>query len=320
MTDHLIHIGFPKTGSNYLRAWYRRHPQLEYADGGIAGFHNVFQLAKRGAAPRPGVRYHVTSAEHLSAPTADAGDPVHTYQAERWSGVVQAQSATCDLLAGLFGTARILCLTRGFRSMILSSYSQFVRAGGTLGFTEFCDSIHDDPSGVVWDYDRLLTLYRRAFLPRRCSSCPTSCCATILHDSFGNWRAGSVSIDAKPRPIASTPRSRQRRSSGIPGSLVRSQRHRSAAGCGAGSSAGTSVRRWRTVIERRFESPRSWPRQHRSASLTSPTPASTACAGKLKRCAASALHTLRGRLPPPLACISIIWQLVAAAEAGWKTY
>lgn len=165
MIGHLIHIGFPKTGSNALRAWFRSHPQLEYADGGIAGFHNVFQLAKRGAVPRAGVRHYVTSAEHLSVPTANAGDPVHTVDRDGWVEIPQAQSAACDLLAGLFGSARILCVTRGFRSMVLSSYSQFVRAGGTLGLTEFCDSIHANPSGNVWHYDRVLALYRHAFAP-----------------------------------------------------------------------------------------------------------------------------------------------------------
>ena len=162
MTGHLIHIGYPKTGSNYLRAWFRRHPQLEYSDGGIAGFQNVYQMAKRGALPASGVRYHVTSAEHLSVPTPNAGDPVHTYERHRWTGIPQAQSATCELLAGLFGSARVLCVTRGFRSMVVSSYSQFVRAGGTAGFPEFCDSIRAD---LVWNYDRVLELYRRAFSP-----------------------------------------------------------------------------------------------------------------------------------------------------------
>jgi hypothetical protein len=71
----------------------------------------------------------------------------------------------CDVLAGLFGSARVLCVTRGFRSMVLSSYSQFVRAGGTTDFPEFCESLRADPAGLVFDYDRMLALYRRAFSP-----------------------------------------------------------------------------------------------------------------------------------------------------------
>jgi hypothetical protein len=165
MTGHLIHIGFPKTGSNYLRAWFRRHPQLEYADGGIAGFQSVYQMAKRGVLPNPGVRYHVTSAEQLSVPTTNAGDAVETYQRHPWAGIPEAQSSMCALLAGLFGSARVLCVTRGFPSMVVSSYSQFVRAGGAAGFPEFCESIQSDPAGLVWDYDRVLALYRRAFSP-----------------------------------------------------------------------------------------------------------------------------------------------------------
>src|SRR5262249_37217403 len=42
MTGHLIHIGYPKTGSNFLRAWFAQHPQLAYADGGIAGFLDAY--------------------------------------------------------------------------------------------------------------------------------------------------------------------------------------------------------------------------------------------------------------------------------------
>jgi len=165
VTGHLIHIGFPKTGSNFLRAWFRCHPQLEFADGGIAGFPNVYQMVKRGALPASGVRYHVTSAEHLSVPTVSAGDAVDVYEQHRWDDIPQAQSAMCELLAGLFGSARVLCVTRGFRSMVLSSYSQFVRAGGAIDFPEFCDSIRANPASLVWNYDRMLAMYRRAFSP-----------------------------------------------------------------------------------------------------------------------------------------------------------
>lgn len=170
MTGHLIHIGFPKTGSNYLRAWFRRHPQLEYAGGGIAGFQNVYQMAKRAALPASSVRYHVTSAEHFSIPNPNAGDPVHTFERHRWTNVPEAQNAMCDLLAGLFGSARVLCVTRGFRTMIVSSYSEFVRSGGTMDFPEFCDSIRLNPG--VWDYDRMLATYRRAFSPAQVKFMP----------------------------------------------------------------------------------------------------------------------------------------------------
>jgi hypothetical protein len=163
VTGHLIHIGFPKTGSNSLRGWFQRHPQLAYVDGGIAGFQSVYQMAKRGARPESGVRYHVTSAEHLSMPTVSAGDPADTLHRDSRAGIPEAQRATCDLLAGLFAAARVLCVTRGFRSMIFSSYSQFVRAGGTADLLQFCESIR--AADVVWDYDRLLALYRRAFSP-----------------------------------------------------------------------------------------------------------------------------------------------------------
>ena len=76
--------------------------------------------------------------------------------------IPEAQTATCELLAGLFGSARVLCVTRGFRSMVFSSYSQFVRSGGTTGFPEFCDSIR--AADLVWDYDRVLAPNRTALV------------------------------------------------------------------------------------------------------------------------------------------------------------
>jgi hypothetical protein len=50
MSRHLVHIGYPKAGSTYLQRWFASHPQLAYREGGIAGFPNVYALARDGAA------------------------------------------------------------------------------------------------------------------------------------------------------------------------------------------------------------------------------------------------------------------------------
>ena len=46
MTGHLIHIGYAKAGSSFLRSWFAQHPQLAYAEGGIAGFPDVHALVR----------------------------------------------------------------------------------------------------------------------------------------------------------------------------------------------------------------------------------------------------------------------------------
>ena len=144
MTGHLIHIGFPKTGSNYLRRWFASHPQLAYADGGIAGFPNVYAMAR----PAAGIWYRVTSYEGLATPLP----ALH---------LAGPQAEVCTMLAELFPGARVLMLTRGYRSMVVSSYSQYVRGGGDEDFSGFCGQIlrSDNP----WHYDRVARLYESAF-------------------------------------------------------------------------------------------------------------------------------------------------------------
>lgn len=160
MTDHLIHIGYPKAGSTFLQRWFEAHPQLAYAEGGIAGYGNVYAMVGQAAAPTEAVRCRVTSCESLSIPRANSGrSPFDRWQsgADRASA---AEAEACAALASLFPKAGVLVVTRGFRSMILSSYSQYVRTGGALGLETFALSAGNAGS---WDYDRLIGRYRAAF-------------------------------------------------------------------------------------------------------------------------------------------------------------
>jgi hypothetical protein len=68
MTGHLIHIGYAKAGSNFLRSWFARHSQLAYAPGGIAGFHDIYSLARESASQGRRPLYRVTSSEGLATP------------------------------------------------------------------------------------------------------------------------------------------------------------------------------------------------------------------------------------------------------------
>jgi hypothetical protein len=146
---HLIHIGYAKSGSSFLRRWFAGHPEIAYLPNRFAGIGQFADLVGEAA----GIRLRVTSSEILASPRLPRGDP----QPGAFSA---AQAHVCGALAELFPTAQILIVTRGFRSMIMSSYSQYVRSGGSKSLQEVAgDAYREDP----WDYDALVGMYRARF-------------------------------------------------------------------------------------------------------------------------------------------------------------
>ncbi|HEX8282928.1 MAG TPA: sulfotransferase [Pyrinomonadaceae bacterium] len=166
MAQHLIHIGYPKTGSTFLQAWFERHPEFRYAPGGLSGFHNVYEVARPDETP---YKFYVTSFEGLSTPHAYAGEVRLDFggaRAPRDERVKDNQRAVCSLLASLYPHSRVLVMTRGFRAMILSAYSQSVRMGARLHLAEMCRELADrlrDDARHYYDYDYLIKLYVEAF-------------------------------------------------------------------------------------------------------------------------------------------------------------
>jgi len=160
MAGHLIHIGYPKTGSNFLKLWFEAHPEIAYERPGIAGFRDVYALVRQCAAPPGDVRCRVTSSEVLATPHVHAGRLGMAQASERTRTDPEAQARACALLSGLFPTAHVLLVTRGFRSVLMSGYSQYVRSGGEADFPG-----PNDPDGgsSAWNYDHLVDLYSRAY-------------------------------------------------------------------------------------------------------------------------------------------------------------
>jgi hypothetical protein len=165
MRKHLIHIGFAKAGSTLLQRWFEEHPQMLYEEGRLGGVRDIFHLARQATEGIPPELVRVSSSETLASPTPWAGERIG-YRGERrppdprtWTKV------GCDELVDLFPNAYILLVTRGFRSVMLSSYSQYVRTGGTDEFfalnPEFGSPTHR--SHGAWDYDRLIAVYREKF-------------------------------------------------------------------------------------------------------------------------------------------------------------
>ena len=168
MAQHLIHVGYPKAGSKFLQAWFERHPELRYVPGGLGGYRNVYDLARpAGGGP---YTYFVTSAEDLTSPNRSAGDlplDVPTEWREKLGRVKSDQAHVCEVLRSLFPGSRILIVTRGFRGIIMSGYSQYVRAGGVLRTTKALpEDVRADAHSFVheyFDFDYLIRLYGEAF-------------------------------------------------------------------------------------------------------------------------------------------------------------
>lgn len=159
VTEHLIHIGYPKSGSSYLQNWFRNHPQMRYVEGGFAGAANIHDFVSQAFDDDTAYRWRVTRDEGLSVPNRDFGRP----PGSAWPSSAEVRAAqfrACERLATLFPTAHILIVTRGFRTALLSSYSQYVRRGGDVDFALYQAGY---PTFAPLNYDALIAAYRSAF-------------------------------------------------------------------------------------------------------------------------------------------------------------
>jgi len=73
--------------------------------------------------------------------------------AERFSA---KQREVCEILRTLFPRSLVLVVTRGYRGMVRSAYSQYVRSGGTLDLPGMCRGLAGrlgDEEHHYYDYD-----------------------------------------------------------------------------------------------------------------------------------------------------------------------
>jgi hypothetical protein len=114
-------------------------------------------------------KYYVASFEGLSMPIRSAGG-VHLdfiyARPVRETRVKEKQAAVCSVVRTLYPGSRVLIITRGFKGMLTSVYSQCVRLGGRLHLDDAC---RDFAEGLrvndehYWDFDYFIRLYGEAF-------------------------------------------------------------------------------------------------------------------------------------------------------------
>lgn len=158
---HLLHVGYPKTGSKFLQRWFAAHPEIVFAHWGIAGFGDAHEMMAAATDGAPAA-WHVTSHEALLTPLSEYRD--------LGAGGIELPNRTdqrraCKTLATIFPKSRILIVTRGHEALLRSFYAELVLGGACYSFAEFCDVLLDEVEAGTdtFDPDAAIDAYAEAF-------------------------------------------------------------------------------------------------------------------------------------------------------------
>lgn len=181
MPSVLVHIGYHKTGSRWLRHLFFGNPATGYGWVDKAGEEHP---VRRLVAARP-FEFDADASraefEPLIAKIVDAGlSPAVSFErlsGNPFSGGYDSKEIA-DRLVQVFPDARILVVIREQRSMIVSTYKQYVREGGAMGVTKFMQPPTSRSMRIPWfdfryfEYHHLLGYYRRLFGDERVLALP----------------------------------------------------------------------------------------------------------------------------------------------------
>jgi hypothetical protein len=168
----LIHIGYHKTGTNWLQRHFFGDPRtgLQWV-GKSGGDHPVRQLVQARPLEFDAAVSRAQFAPLLERAWAEGLTPVVSY--ERLSGHPFSGGHDSKEIAGrlreVFPEAKVMVVIREQRSMILSTYKQYVKAGGPLSLSGFLAPPRSPSRRVPWfdlrhfEYHHLLRHYRSVF-------------------------------------------------------------------------------------------------------------------------------------------------------------
>jgi hypothetical protein len=145
----VIHIGFSKCASTYLRALFRAHPEIHLVFK--SGFFIPFlsgtmtfsdYLALFSDSDRV---VNVESDEHLVLPGFHPELGVRTTNLAEFASVA-------DRIRASLPDIRIIMVVRNQASLMISRYSEYLIGGGSLGFPEFTSKLMGDQSAANAHY------------------------------------------------------------------------------------------------------------------------------------------------------------------------
>ena len=167
----VLHVGFSKCGSSYLRAFFSAHPKIDLV--WKSGFFTPEFFTPNPSRPTSFAEYQamfgsqagllpVESDEHLTMPS------VHPALGVRGTNIADFERLM-NRISQLLPGAKIIMVIRNQASLMLSRYSEYLIAGGKVGFEEFATGL----MGVRGEgnhffqnyYFEMISILRRHFAP-----------------------------------------------------------------------------------------------------------------------------------------------------------
>jgi hypothetical protein len=157
---HLIHIGYPRTGSTYLRYYFTNSKFFVHEMRAVSGFKQPVDFVRYSYSPLPEARYFVASEEEFSC---WSGPDFNLSSFNRSYDVTRFRENLAKTLKDFYGDAKVLIVTRGHEAMVKSLYAQYINYGGRMGFIEFIDSPNGEILKELLDYKTTTELYESIF-------------------------------------------------------------------------------------------------------------------------------------------------------------
>jgi len=156
MANILIHIGYRKAASTFIKEYFKAHDQLYFYNNKILGFNNTFEICKFiDNNEFLNIKYFATSYNFTlyNDYSIKTKEKIHDYQ-----------YSACNLLYNIFPNAKILIITRAPESLILSEYIEAIKNGGYNNFNELIQNKTTISylEGIL-DYNFTINLYSNTF-------------------------------------------------------------------------------------------------------------------------------------------------------------
>ncbi|HRO74655.1 MAG TPA: sulfotransferase [Crocinitomicaceae bacterium] len=159
MTQTIIHIGFPKTGSTFLQGYFENNPLFYHDRNRFLNYYqtgNIDETVIRQTA----LNFDVLSEETLAIWAGKSTDDFKTYNIKY--DIRKQQQKVAQQLYQLYPNAKILIVTRNYSSLIKALYSQNLFGGNYRSLKRF---LKEDTDGIsyLFNYDYVINCYQQLF-------------------------------------------------------------------------------------------------------------------------------------------------------------
>jgi len=154
-----IHIGLPKSGSTFLQHFFKENPEIEYDNQSFESFRKTTIMPEQPVNMPHDKAIHVVSNEKFVI-------PINLFEVyfkqQKVSDLDAKRTRIAQKLKEFYPNAKIILITREFRSLLQSSYKEYVIKSGTKNFHDFLVDYHDFLL-EIYDLDNIYEIYSDTF-------------------------------------------------------------------------------------------------------------------------------------------------------------